>query len=134
MPLRWPTYLGADIGAGHPLFVNLLSESAMDYKMELGWSADCIGGAYCHYGTVSGNVGPADATLGAPVKLEGAIGGYFTESKCNATNTRCSDAQVSWAEGAYHYTVSLKNGTQDKLIRMANSAIASGRAETQPPK
>jgi len=102
--------------------------------MELRWSEDCIGGAYCHYGTVRGSAlaKPSGEETGTPVKLEGGISGSFADKKCNAANTRCSDAIVSWTEGAHRYAVSLKDGKKDALVRMANSAIKAGRKETQP--
>jgi len=37
----------------------------------------------------------------------------------------CDDAAVGWAEGRYHYSMSLKAGKREMLLKMANSAIES---------
>jgi hypothetical protein len=125
VPLRWPAFISTDINEAHPLYVNLVSESAADYKVELGWTEDCIGGSYCHYGTVRGSTAAISESDGAavPVTLREGIAGYFIEVKCGAT--RCNDAAVGWSEGEYHYLVSMKNGKKSDLIKIANSALSS---------
>ena len=125
VPLRWPAFISTDINEGHPLYVNLVSESAADYKVELGWTEDCIGGSYCHYGTVRGSATPiAESDAAVQVKLRGGIAGYFIDVKCGAT--RCNDAEVGWSEGEYHYLVSVRNGKKSDLIKIANSALLRG--------
>lgn len=126
VPLRWPAFISTDINEEHPLYVNLVSEGPADYKVELGWTEDCIGGSYCHYGAVRGSATPISENDAAavPVKLRGGVAGYFIDVKCGTT--RCNDAAVGWSEGEYHYLVSMKSGKKSDLIKIANSAIASG--------
>src|SRR5208283_5470668 len=56
VPLRWPSFIPDATDEAHPLYVNLLSISRTSYDLELGWTAGCGGGNYCHYGSVRGSV------------------------------------------------------------------------------
>ena len=125
VPLRFPNLVPfADRKS--PIYAILKSAEPSGYDIELGWTRDCDGGNACHYGTARGssrelmeNDGPR-----VPVKLGRNLEGYFIDSTCNA---HCDDAAVGWAEGVYHYSISLKGGKKDTLIKMANSAIQSPR-------
>jgi len=124
VPLRWPSFIPDATDEAHPLYVNLLSISQTSYDLELGWTADCVGGNYCHYGVVRGSIAPLGENEGVrvPVELLESIKGYFIDSTCDA---HCGDSAVGWAEGGYHYSISIKAEKKQKLIRCANSAIAS---------
>jgi hypothetical protein len=102
----------------------LKSADQSGYDIELGWTGDCNGGNACHYGTVRGSSSELVENDGprVPVKLDRNIEGYFIESTCDV---HCDDAAVGWTEGNYHYSISLKAGKKDTLIKMANSAIQS---------
>ncbi len=128
MPLRWPSFIPAATGADRPLYVNLLAEGRDNYNMELGWTSDCIGGGYCHYGSIRAST-DAPAEPGheqLAVKLRDGISGYFTDSA--SCGPRCDDAVVAWSEDGYHYSIRVKAEKKETLIKVANSAIASGHA------
>jgi hypothetical protein len=134
VPVRWPSFLPAETSDEHPLYVNLLSEGADNYDMELGWTPDCIGGGYCHYGTVRASINPMaePRRAQAPVKLRDGIVGYFMES--STCGSRCDDAMIGWAEGGYHFSISVKAETKETLIKVADSAIASGHVAGRDTK
>ncbi len=128
VPVRWPSFIPAETSAERPLFVNLLAEGRDNYNMELGWTSDCIGGGYCHYASIRASA-DAPGESGheqVAVKLRDGISGYFTDSaNCGP---RCDDAVVAWSEDGYHYWIRVKSENKDTLIKVANSAIASGHA------
>jgi hypothetical protein len=124
VPLRWPSFIPDATDEAHPLYVNLLSISQTSYDLELGWTADCTGGNNCHYGAVRGSAAPLAENEGVrvPVTLLEGIKGYFIDAKCDA---HCDDSAVGWAEGGYHYSISIKAEKKQSLVKCANSAIAS---------
>jgi hypothetical protein len=126
VPVRWPSFIPAETSEQHPLYVNLLSEAPDNYNMELGWTLDCIGGGYCHYGSVRASAAPPAEQGRVEVKLRDGITGYFVDAaNCGA---RCDDAAVEWSEGGYYYSIRLKAEKKETLIKVADSAIASGHA------
>lgn len=127
--VRWPSFIPAWTDKEHPLYVNLLSASKADYNIELGWVEGCIGGNACHYGTVRGSAAPLVENEGVrvPVKLHGGIKGYFIDFRCGA---HCDDSAIGWAEGSYHYSISIKAEKKETLIKVADSAIASSRVQS----
>jgi hypothetical protein len=127
-PVRWPSFIPTATSVEHPLYVNLISEDSDSYNMELGTSPDCIGGGYCHYGSVRASAGsqPDAGRAQVEVKLRDGITGYFMESStCGA---RCDDATIAWSEKGYHFLISVKAEKKQTLVRVANSAIASAHA------
>jgi hypothetical protein len=128
VPVRWPSFIPAETSAERPLFVNLLTEGRDNYNMELGWTSDCIGGGYCHYGSIRASA-DAPSEPGheqVAVKLRDGISGYFTDSK--SCGPRCDDATVAWSEDGYQYSIRVKAEKKETLIKVADSAIASGHA------
>lgn len=107
VPPRWPTLISAGADRKNPLYVDLRSASRASYEIELGWVDGCLGGNACHYGTVRGSVEPLSENEGmrVPVTLRGGIRAYFIDSTCGA---HCDDSAIGWAEGNYHYSISIK--------------------------
>jgi hypothetical protein len=128
VPVRWPNFIPAETSEERPLYVNLLAEGNDNYNMELGWTSDCIGGGYCHYGSIraSADAFPESNREQIAVKLLDGISGYFMDS--TTCGPRCDDAAVGWSEGGYHYLISVKAEKKETLIKVADSAIASGHA------
>jgi hypothetical protein len=146
IPLRLPTYLPQDLqiepGYEPPPIQAVLPElpSHQGYEVILGYSPTCSGGNACRFGTVAGRLKPAvsieseyagvrrDRGVKSPelmqkVKLVHHIEGWFIPWTCGAS---CSDAKVVWDEYSYRYSVGIKVGDRDSLVKMANSAIEAG--------
>lgn len=126
VPLRWPTFIPNVTDKDHPLYVDLLSVNPESYHIEVGWIEGCDGRNVCHFGAVRGSAAPLIENEGRKVlvTLEGGIKGYFIDFTCGA---HCDDAAVGWSEHGYYYSINLKAGKKETLIRMANSAILAAR-------
>jgi hypothetical protein len=127
VPVRLPKFLPDNGDKEHPIFAILESGDPSSYEIQLAWTNDCKGGNSCHYGTIRGSTTPlheGNAVM-APVSLLYDIEGYFIDFTCGA---HCDDSTVGWQEGGYYYSVSLKAEKMGVLVRVANSAIASGQA------
>lgn len=123
VPLRLPTYL-ANEEETSPLYANVEKASASDYSILIDFTEDCNGATACHYGRVTGQaVKPgAKHDKGKAVKLANGITGHFVDAKCERI---CGDSELSWDANGYRYTVGIKAEKEDKLIKVANSAIES---------
>jgi hypothetical protein len=120
--LRLPRFLPYDNDPTHPLYANVLPGSKGSYEVEIGWTPDCIGRNYCHYGTVYGSEKSILLNEGRriAVKLAHGVHGTFVASTCGAS---CDDATISWSQNGYFYAVGLKAGSLRELRRVVNSAI-----------
>lgn len=115
------------------------------YEASLSMTTGCIGGSYCHFGSLKGksmqngfyhpegfreaaqlyndhghtppNWSPEPP---ARVSLENGIEGYFIPYWCG---TVCNDARVVWDDGDYRFEVGLKEGQRQAVVALANSAI-----------
>lgn len=108
------------------------------YLIVLGYSSTCDGGNSCRLGTIRGfsktastplerqyqddtsNSSRVSPELAGEVLLTGGHRGWFSPWSCSIN---CSDAVVAWDDESYRYAVSIKMGSRDQLIEMANSAI-----------
>lgn len=97
-----------------------------EYYIILGATPDCNGGNACRAGTISAEMVGVSAPVltGTKVALANGITGYFEDAVCGAN---CSDATVKWQQGNALYTVGIKVGKMDALVKMANSAITNGQ-------
>ena len=75
-------------------------------------------------GSISGEKLSSDAPrpTGKAVQLEQNFSGYFTDFECGES---CGAATVAWDENGYRYTVGIKAGKMDDIVRVANSAISN---------
>lgn len=107
------------------VFAILEKSTPKHYQIMLAFAEDCRGGNACRMGSISGEEGIPKTTSIEPeiVNLSENIKAYFIPSKCGAN---CSDATLIWSQGEYFYTVAIKAGNKDTLIKIANSAIANG--------
>jgi len=116
-----PGYIPEPDG-GKPVYAVVEKATPSEYSVLLGLTKDCNGGTACRLGAVFGEAitiqSPPNA--GKSIRLTNGITGYFTEAKCGAN---CSDAMVSWDQNGGRYTVALKAGKLETLVKMANSAI-----------
>lgn len=127
------------ISTDPPLYaVAKITTDPQGYQIVLGYSPTCDGGNSCRAGTIVGfkrttstpleqqyqddtskssRVSPEPA---GDVSLAGGHQGWFSPWSCGVN---CSDAVVAWDDGDYRYAVSVKMGSRDQLVEMANSAI-----------
>jgi len=134
VPLRLPGYL-PDVDEKHPIYATVQSANDAGYNILLSVVVPCEGQNYCLYGSVRGSASPfvldEDAPKPIPVKLQGGIGGQFIDAVCHAY---CNEAQVMWSEGGYYYSIGVKAGKMEGMIKEANSAIATGTVNTAGAK
>jgi VWFA-related protein len=55
-----------------------------------------------------------------PVKLSKGITGYYMPSTCGA---HCDDAILGWTENGYNYSIAIKAGRREEMVKIANSAL-----------
>lgn len=125
--LRLPTFVPYDDDKDNPLFAAVLTAAPDNYQIELAWAPDCNGGGACHLGYISGSTKSLLGNQGpkVPVALNGGIKGYFVDAGCGAN---CDDSAIYWADGDYHYSISMKAEAMETLTKMVNSAIPQGAA------
>ncbi len=125
VPLRLPQFIPGAEDPQPPIYANVENLSPSEYSIIVGFTPNCTGGTACRLGTVTGQtLNPSLPPLtGSPVSLANGITGYFTDFTCGAN---CSDATVSWEQEGARYSVGIKAGKQETLVKMANSAIANG--------
>lgn len=118
-----PGYVPEDESA--PIYAVLESANPENYQIILGYTEDCNGGNACRLGTTSAETvtSETEPLVGEQVTLVNGISGYFVEADCSGAN--CSDATLSWEQNGDRYTVGIKAGKQETLVKMANSAIAA---------
>jgi hypothetical protein len=128
IPIRLPEYVPYSDDKETTLYAILEVTEPERYSIQSASLKDCEGGNACHVGYIGGSKTPfpPEDKPGVPVRLTGGIKGTFIDFDCGA---HCDDASLNWTEGGYYYGISLKAGDKKTLIRMANSAIAAGRAE-----
>jgi len=104
----------------YPIVTSATSDNK--YEIMLGYTEDCNGGTACRLGMISAEtLTPAVKELtGEKVDLASGITGYFVEATCGAN---CSDATISWDHKGSRYTLGIKAGKKETLVKMAKSAI-----------
>jgi len=121
LPLRLPSFL-PDTG-GQKIYAVLRHADATDYDILLATKLPCEGGNACSYGTVQARMSAFDPPEGKPVAVslgKGVIGQFFP-AKCYAF---CSEAYVRWQENGIFYSIGVKAGKKNGLLRAAKSALA----------
>jgi hypothetical protein len=119
----------------HPIAASVVAAGPDGYEIALGWGEDCFekdlpgGAGACHYGSIEASVkGFQKGATRTPVELRRGMHGYFEHFTCGA---HCEDASLEWNQNGCYYRFSLKAGSKNELIRVAESAIAQGRSETR---
>ena len=128
VPLRLPSYIPFAGDPANPLYAILKSADSDGYEIELSWLPECSGGNYCHFGTILGSSAPLAEEKGRKekfVRLRGGIRGIFVSFTCGAN---CDDSTVTWSEGKFRYSMSIKGGKESDLIDMVNSSLATNIA------
>lgn len=120
VPPILPTYLASEEET-EPLYATMESIASNRYEIELAFAPECHTASACHYGTLIGKVSKKLPPLkGQRVKLSKGLTGYFVDAKCGAN---CSDSTLTWEQQGHRYTVGIKAGRKEELIKVANSAI-----------
>ncbi|MBO0349428.1 hypothetical protein J0895_09975 [Phormidium pseudopriestleyi FRX01] len=124
IPILLPDYIFGSDGATE-VYATIETLTASQYQLILGFTPDCSGGTACRFGTVSGEeLSPNSPDLeGQSVSLDDGITGYFMDAVCGAN---CSDSTMTWDQNDTRYQMGIKAGKPEDLVKMANSAIASG--------
>ena len=112
----------ADYAPIYPIVSPATSENK--YEIMLGYTEDCNGGTACRLGTISAErlTLAAKELTGERVDLASGITGYFVDATCGAN---CSDSTISWDHKGSRYTLGIKAGKKETLVKMAKSAIAA---------
>lgn len=124
IPILLPDYIFGSDGAT-PVYATIETVTPSQYQLILGFTPDCNGGTACRLGTVSGEeISPNSPALeGKAIPLDDGITGYFMDAVCGAN---CSDSTITWDQNGTRYQMGIKAGKPEDLVKMANSAIASG--------
>ncbi|AFY81227.1 hypothetical protein [Oscillatoria acuminata] len=124
IPILLPDYIFGSDGAT-PVYATIETVTPSQYSLILGFTPDCTGGTACRLGTVSGEDIAANSPEleGQSVPLDDGITGYFMDAVCGAN---CSDSTMTWDQNGTRYQMGIKAGKPEDLVKMANSAIASG--------
>jgi len=112
----------------NPAHAIIESIGESDYQIMLAWVVPCAGGHDCLYGSIRGSDVPFTVAEGKsmPVTLVRGIKGKFIKSVCEIN---CTQAYVGWSDRGFYYSVGVKAGKKNDLVKMANSAIAAGQLE-----
>lgn len=107
-----------------PIYPIVTSATPSKYEIMLGYTEDCNGGTACRLGMISAEtITPAAKQLtGEKVSLPNGMTGYFLDATCGAN---CSDSTISWDYKGSRYTLGIKAGRKEDLVKMANSAIGN---------
>lgn len=121
VPLRLPTYLAIEEETT-PLYAIVEKVTSNRYTIQLAFDPDCEGGGACSFGSLTGENAKRKIPVlkGNQVNLSEDITGYFKDAKCGSS---CSDSTLTWEQEGFRYTVGLKAGKKETLIKIANSAI-----------
>ncbi|MBD2294961.1 hypothetical protein H6G06_16100 [Anabaena sphaerica FACHB-251] len=107
----------------NPLYAIIETANKDKYDILLGFSPDCTGGTACRLGMISAEAinSKTPKLTGKAVSLAKGTTAYFVDAKCGAN---CSDSTLTWRQKAVQYTIGLKAGKQDELVKMAKSVIS----------
>lgn len=114
VPAVFPTLRAADT-----VFASIGAAKTDEYEIALELARDCNTATACWYGSLTGKRG-ASLPSAKQIVLAKDIPGVFVAAKCGAS---CGDAVVYWMQGGTRYSVGHKAGTEQDVVRMANSAI-----------
>ena len=125
IPIALPSWL-PHVTATSPVYADAHDVSSTTYVIDLSDTRYCHGANACRLGSVSGGW-TADTpgvlftpTKGTPVKLHGGVVGIFYPFQCGAS---CGDSLLMWHKRGIPYTVSIKGGSKQDTVAMANSAL-----------
>jgi hypothetical protein len=125
IPIALPYWLPR-VTAKSPAYADASDVSSTTYVIDLSYTRDCHGANACRLGSVTGGW-TADTpgvlftpTKGTPVKLHGGVVGVFYPFQCGAS---CGDSLLMWHKRGIPYTVSVKGGSKQDTVAMANSAL-----------
>jgi hypothetical protein len=124
IPVLLPTYI-PESDKPNQVFAILENSTLTQYQIMLASTENCRGDNTCRLGSISGkeDISKSISKDAKAIDLNATTTAYFKPSKCTDV---CSDATLTWYQGKYLYTFTIKDGSQDTLIKIANSAIANG--------
>lgn len=119
VPLLLPGFIPESEGS--QVYATVSGVKRSQYEINLAFTEDCNDATACRLGMMAGKVKPAGTPEGTSVVLAGSRKGYFVDATCGAS---CSDSTLTWDQSGYRYTVGIKAGKLDSLIKMANSMVS----------
>ncbi|MCA2880789.1 MAG: hypothetical protein IM446_11915 [Microcystis sp. M046S1] len=123
IPILLPTYV-PESEKPNQVFAILEKSTETQYEIMLASTENCRGDNACRLVSISGKEDSSILITGLQViDLNETTTAYFKPSKCTDV---CSDATLTWNQGKYLYTFAMKDGSQETLVKIANSAIANG--------
>ena len=123
-----PIFLPSRVPVAEKLYYQ--SQAKPDsYTVSMEFTADCKGTGACTLGEIRGQKGGEFSTKMEgvtktlkTVQLAGGVKGNF-HNGCGAYCT----ATLEWKNQGFMYTVSIRNGLEADLVKIANSAIQAGK-------
>lgn len=123
-----PIFIPSNIPVSQKLYYQSTAK-ADSYTISMEYTADCRGAGACTLGEIRAQKGGEFSTKieGVTktlknVQLAGGVKGVF-HNGCGAYCT----ANIEWKTQGFLYTISIRNGIEADLIKMANSAIQAGK-------
>ena len=98
------------------------STTPKGYSIEFVYKPDCQG-TYCYLGSFKGE---QDGSFDQSNDSEGVTLAKGKKAQYSLFRGAYYTAYLSWKERGVLYTVTIKNGTKEKVIQIANSAIENG--------
>lgn len=127
VPVRLPTFIPPYADKDNPIYAIVESVGPTGYSIQFAWAKDCEGGNWCHLGEITGSVLPKRfAGHQFPVLLGPSLKAHFVDFTCGA---HCDDAVIYWADGGYYYSIAMKAGKRQTLLKMARSAVAKDHVQ-----
>jgi|GEM_PF-1034895 len=123
IPLLLPGYLPTS--DKDKVYVSVQKVTVSLYDIEITLAPDCNYAGACHAASVHAEQVAANTATpeGEVVYLSKEMVGYYQPFGCGAS---CSDSAMVWQQGNVRYTVTIKAGNLEQMLRMANSAIVLG--------
>ena len=104
------------------VFFVIREVTSKNYDILLATVLPCEGGNACLYGSLQASRSGLEKTEGKAiaVTLRGGTIGQFIPARCQVF---CSQAYIRWKEGGVFYSIGMKAGRRQDLIRAANSCM-----------
>jgi hypothetical protein len=127
IPVLLPTYIPRQHEKGLTVYASVDDRSHFGYLVDLGYTPDCAGATACRLGSVTGGAEIDTPTVfdyprGRHVQLRNGAQALFFPYSCGAS---CGDSVLAFRVDGLVYTVSIKAGSQQEVLAMANSIVTA---------
>jgi len=123
-----PTYVPHQHDAGVHLSAAVDDRSQWGYLVDIGYTPQCSGADACRLGSVTGGAEIDTPTIfdyprAHHVRLHNGKQALYFPFTCGAS---CGDSVLAFQVDGIVYTVSVKGGSLQEVLAMANSVTAAG--------